>query len=135
MKTGLFRKSIFVIASLFMLSLTMSAFAQKSYIYNTKEENGKIVSKIIFSNEEGILTKEMKYDFSYNSENKVSVKTVYKWNENKKDWDNFCQTTYTYDTTGEIHSVFGMWNKEKKDFSLNAQTLVAPAANYDNIFS
>ena len=77
----------------------------------------------------------MKYDFSYNSENKVSVKTVYKWNENKKDWDNFCQTKYKYDTTGEIHSVFGMWNKEKKDFSLNAQTLVAPAANYDNIFS
>ena len=114
----------------------MSAASPRNYLYDTKEENGKVISKVIFLNDNGLLNKEVKYEFSYNENGKVSEKKAYRWNKSKDEWVPYYLTTYSYDAeTGEINTTYGMWDKKKKSFSLNVQNMVAPATSYNDIFS
>ena len=122
MKTSILSKSILVLAVMFLCNLAMSAASPREYMYDTKEENGKVISKVIFLNDNGLLNKEVKYEFSYN--------------KSKDEWVPYYLTTYSYDAeTGEINTTYGMWDKKKKSFSLNVQNMVAPATSYNDIFS
>jgi hypothetical protein len=135
MKKSVLSKSIFAIVAVFLCSLAISASSPRNYIYDTKEENGKIISKVIFLQDEGLLNKEVKYEFTYNEAGKVTEKKAFRWNAKTNDWDPFYLTTYTYNEDGnEIHSVYAMWNKSKNDFSLNVQEMNLPVSNYDSIF-
>ena len=58
MKASILRKKILSLVVLFVCSLAMSAASPRNYLYDTKEENGKIVSKVIFLQEEGLLNKQ-----------------------------------------------------------------------------
>ena len=134
MKTSILSKSILVLAVMFLCNLAMSAASPREYMYDTKEENGKVISKVIFLNDNGLLNKEVKYEFSYNENGKVSEKKAYRWNKSKDEWVPYYLTTYSYDAeTGEINTTYGMWDKKKKSFSLNVQNMVAPATSYNDI--
>ncbi|MDD3255791.1 MAG: DUF3836 domain-containing protein [Parabacteroides sp.] len=136
MKTTILRKSIFALVIMFACGLFASAASPRNYLYDTKEVDGKIVSKVVFLNEEGLLNKEVKYEFSYNETGKVSEKKAYRWNKATGEWDPYYLISYQYNQeTGEINSDYGMWDKKKKDFSFNKQQLVSPASAYDSIFS
>lgn len=136
MKTSAWNKSIIALVFAFMCSLTISAVSPKDYLYDTKEENGKIVSKVIYLEEDGLLNKQVRYEFQYNDNGMVSEKKVFRWNSSNEEWVPFYQITYQYNgENGEITSYYGMWDSKKKDYSLNTQTLVIPSANYDEIFS
>ena len=135
MKTSVLSKSILVLAVMFLCNLAMSAASPREYMYDTKEENGKIVSKVIFLQEEGLLNKQVKYEFAYNDNGKVAEKKAYRWNQAKETWDPYYLITYQYNEDGNITSEYGMWDKKKKNFSLNVQNMVAPATSYDDIFS
>ena len=76
MKASILSKSILVLAVMFLCNLAMSAASPREYMYDTKEENGKVISKVIFLNDNGLLSKEFKYEFSYNENGKVSEKTA-----------------------------------------------------------
>lgn len=135
MRKSVLTKSIFALIAMFVCSLAISASSPRNYIYDTKEENGKVISKVIFLQEEGILNKEVKYEFAYNDAGKVVEKKAFRWNAKSEDWDPFYLTTYTYNAdNSEIHSVYAMWNKSKNDFSLNTQEMNLPASNYESIF-
>ncbi len=136
MKTTILRKSIFALVIMFACGLFASAASPRNYLYDTKEVDVKIVSKVVFLNEEGLLNKEVKYEFSYNETGKVSEKKAYRWNKATGEWDPYYLISYQYNQeTGEISSDYGMWDKKKKDFSFNKQQLVSPASAYDSIFS
>ena len=122
MKTTVLGKSIIALVFTFMCSLTMSAVAPKNYLYDTKEENGKVISKVIFLQEDGLLNKQIRYEFQYNNNGKVSEKKAYRWNQVKEDWVPFYQITYQYDNNGNINTNYGMWNKKSNDFSLNIKS-------------
>lgn len=136
MKASVLRKEIMSLVVLFVCSLAMSAASPRNYLYDTKEENGKIVSKVVFLQEEGLLNKQVKYEFAYNEAGKVAEKKAYRWNKTKETWDPYYLISYQYNgENGEINTVYGMWNKKKKDFSLNIQNMVVPATSYEEIFS
>ena len=135
MKASILRKEILSFVVLFVCSLAMSAASPRNYLYDTKEENGKIVSKVIFLQEEGLLNKQVKYEFAYNDNGKVAEKKVYRWNQAKETWDPYYLITYQYNEDGNITSEYGMWDKKKKDYSLNTQKMLVPATNYEEIFS
>ncbi|MEG1544276.1 MAG: DUF3836 domain-containing protein [Tannerellaceae bacterium] len=136
MKTKTFTKVLFAFALLFIGTLAMNAATPKNYLYDTKEENGKIISKVIFLQEDGLLSKEVKYEFTYNEAGKVAEKKAYRWDKGNEEWTPFYSISYQYNaTTGEISTVYGMWDKKKKDYSLNKQDMVAPSTSYDDIFS
>ena len=135
MKASILRKDILSFVVLFVCSLAMSAASPRNYLYDTKEENGKIVSKVIFLQEEGLLNKQVKYEFAYNDNGKVAEKKAYRWNQAKETWDPYYLITYQYNEDGNITSEYGMWDKKKKDYSLNTQKMLVPATNYEEIFS
>ena len=135
MKASILRKEILSFVVLFVCSLAMSAASPRNYLYDTKEENGKIVSKVIFLKEEGLLNKQVKYEFAYNDNGKVAEKKAYRWNQAKETWDPDYLITYQYNEDGNITSEYGMWDKKKKDYSLNTQKMLVPATNYEEIFS
>ena len=56
MKTSVWGKSILALVFTFMCSLAISAASPKDYLYDTKEENGKIISKVVFLQENGLLS-------------------------------------------------------------------------------
>lgn len=135
MKASILRKEILSFVVLFVCSLAMSAASPRNYLYDTKEENGKIVSKVIFLQEEGLLNKQVKYEFAYNDNGKVAEKKAYRWNQAKETWDPYYLITYQYNEDGNITSEYGMWDKKKKDYSLNTQKMLVPVTNYEEIFS
>ena len=135
MKASILRKEILSFVVLFVCSLAMSAASPRNYLYDTKEENGKIVSKVIFLQEEGLLNKQVKYEFAYNDNGKVAEKKAYRWNQAKETWDPYYLITYQYNEDGNITSEYGMWDKKKKDYILNTQKMLVPATNYEEIFS
>ncbi|WP_455786458.1 DUF3836 domain-containing protein [Parabacteroides goldsteinii] len=135
MKASILRKEILSFVVLFVCGLAMSAASPRNYLYDTKEENGKIVSKVIFLQEEGLLNKQVKYEFAYNDNGKVAEKKAYRWNQAKETWDPYYLITYQYNEDGNITSEYGMWDKKKKDYSLNTQKMLVLATNYEEIFS
>lgn len=136
MKTSVLGKSVLALVFAFICSLAINAASPKSYLYDTKEENGKIVSKVVFLQEDGFLSKQIRYEFQYNEAGKVSEKKAYRWDVKSDEWVPFYQITYQYeDQNGDIKTCYGMWDKKKKDFSLNVQNMVIPSANYQEIFS
>lgn len=135
MKTKVFCQSIFALVFTLMCSLSLQAAAPKTYLYDTKEENGKIVSKVIFLQEDGLLNKQVKYEFAYNEAGKVSEKKAYRWNTSTDKWDPYYLISYQYEADGNIQTRYGMWNPKKKDFSLNIQQMTIPVSGYNEIFS
>ena len=135
MKASILRKEILSLVVLFVCSLAMSAASPRNYLYDTKEENGKIVSKVVFLQEEGLLNKQVKYEFTYNDNGRVAEKKAYRWNKTKETWDPYYLISYQYNEDGNITSEYGMWDKKKKDYSLNTQKMLVPATNYEEIFS
>lgn len=137
MKTQSFSKSIITLAFTLVCGLVANAASPRNYLYDTKEENGLITSKTIFlQDDNGMLDKQVKYEFVYNEAGKVSVKKAYRWNVDENKWLPFYQTTYAYDDKKQmIESNYGMWNQKTKQFDLNMQTLSIPASNYNEIFS
>lgn len=135
MKASILRKEILSLVVLFVCSLAMSAAFPRNYLYDTKEENGKIVSKVVFLQEEGLLNKQVKYEFTYNGNGRVAEKKAYRWNKTKETWDPYYLISYQYNEDGNITSEYGMWDKKKKDYSLNQQKMIVPATSYEEIFS
>ena len=135
MKASILRKEILSLVVLFVCSLAMSAASPRNYLYDTKEENGKIVSKVVFLQEEGLLNKQVKYEFTYNDNGRVAEKKAYSWNKTKETWDPYYLISYQYNEDGNITSEYGMWDKKKKDYSLNQQKMIVPATSYEEIFS
>ena len=114
MKTSILSKSILVLAVMFLCNLAMSAASPREYMYDTKEENGKVISKVIFLNDNGLLNKEVKYEFSYNENGKVSEKKAYRWNKSKDEWVPY-YLTYSYDAeTGKSAPHTECWIKRRK---------------------
>jgi hypothetical protein len=135
MSTSVFTKMIGGLIGLFVCSLTLSAVTPKDYMYDTKEENGKIISKTIFVQNNGLLDKQLKYNFTYNEEGKVAEKKASRWNSSQDVWEPFYLISYQYtEDGGEIRSVYSMWNKKTKDYSLNTQTIVLSEDRYEEIF-
>ena len=81
------------------------------------------------------MNKQVKYEFAYNDNGKVAEKKAYRWNLAKETWDPYYLITYQYNEDGNITSEYGMWDKKKKDYSLNTQKMLVPATNYEEIFS
>lgn len=135
MRTTVFCQSIFALVFTFICSFSLQAASPKNYLYDTKEENGKIVSKVIFLQEDGLLNKQVKYEFAYNEIGKVSEKKAYRWNKSTDEWEPYYLISYQYEDDGNIRTQYGMWDRKKKDFSLNVQNMMIPGSGYNEIFS
>lgn len=137
MKTQFLSKGIFTLLFAVICGFAAQASSPRNYLYDTKEENGQIISKTVFLQaDNGMLDKQVKYEFAYGENGKVAVKKAYRWDGKTNKWLPFYQTEYNYDEkNNEIKSVYGLWNNKTNKFDLNVQTMVIPSSNYNEIFS
>ncbi|MCC8133950.1 MAG: DUF3836 domain-containing protein [Tannerellaceae bacterium] len=136
MKTLGILKNIWIVIACITCSTMASAISPKNYIYDTKEENGKVVSKVVYLEDQGILDKQIMYEFAYNESEKVTEKKAFRWNKKSNEWEPYFLISYIYESgSEEIQSTYGMWDKKKKDYSLNVQQLNFPLSSYEDIFS
>lgn len=137
MRTQILSKAIFTLLLAVMCGFAAQASSPRNYLYDTKEENGLIVSKTIFlQSDNGMLDKQVKYEFAYGANGKVSVKKAYRWNAMVEKWVPFYQAEYTYDEkNNEIRYVYGLWNNKTNKYDMNVQNMVIPFSNYNEIFS
>ncbi|MCD7937881.1 MAG: DUF3836 domain-containing protein [Tannerellaceae bacterium] len=130
-----FRNTLILIAF-----MTMGIYAHSSlpanYIYETQEENGQVISKVVYKQDNNLLNKQFKYEFKYNPEGKVTEKQVSRWDKKKEIWQPFYLMTYTYnESEGMIYSTYGMWNDAEQAYNLNSQTINSSLSEYEEIFS
>lgn len=57
-----------------------------------------------------------KYNFTYDSENRVIEKAAYKWNEHKQKWTPDYLQTFTY-SENQIETEYSAWNKRSKSYA------------------
>jgi hypothetical protein len=128
--------SVLVLAFTFICILVVNASSPRNYVYDTKEENGKIVSKVIFlQGNDGLLSKQMMYEFSYGGNDKVMEKKAYRWDNAREEWEPFYLIRYQYgEESGEIRTNYAMWDKKGKEFNQNIQNLTIPSSSYEEIF-
>lgn len=134
MKTSMVTKSVFSLVVMFVCSMMVSASMPRDYKYDTKFVDGKVVSKTVFSQVNGLLNKQVRYEFTYNTDGKVAEKKAYRWNGNDGEWTPYYLISYKYDK-GSIESTYGMWNKRKNNFTLGVQSMTIPEVNYKEIFN
>lgn len=137
MKTTMLTKTIVTLLVAVVCGFAAQASTPRNYLYDTKEENGLIVSKTVFlQTDNGMLDKQVKYEFTYNEKGKVALKNAYRWDNKAEKWVPFYQTTYHYDEAKqEIESSYGLWNKKTGAYDLNQQKMILSESNYNEIFS
>lgn len=118
MKAMNFLKSVFVVACIFVVNLTISASnPEANLIYNTEEVDGVKMSETVYKMNEGILTNYEKYNYKYNDNKQVVESTLMKWDAVRNDWCNHMCIKYSY-AGNDVTIEYYKWNKNKKDFIL-----------------
>jgi len=136
MKTKVLTGSILLCMLLMICSFDATAVSDKNYIHDTKMENNKIVSKVIYMEMNGYLAKRFKYEFSYNDEGKVSGKEGFRWDSKRNSWEPCYKIKYEYNKgENKIRVDCVTWNKKDKAYTVNQQTQTMSMEDYDSIFS
>ncbi|MEG1615521.1 MAG: DUF3836 domain-containing protein [Bacteroidales bacterium] len=131
-------KSVFI--SLFMiLGLSMvSAQEDSKFVYDCKYENDKIVSKTIFEKDSDsqALKQIAKYEYAYDSKGRIVEKVAYRWNTEKRNWENHFKMICQYNESDATVTIdYGTWDKNKKDYTQNQQHTVYAESDMEKIIS
>ncbi|MDH6356332.1 DUF3836 domain-containing protein [Parabacteroides sp. PF5-9] len=133
MKTIRLTRIMYVLIAFFMISSMVNALSPKEYKFNTTEKDGKIMSKTVYSFENGFLHYEWLYEFDYDENGRVASKKAYRWHDGSSAWEPYSQMSYRYDKQVEIDADYAMWDKKKKQYAF-VQKMTLPFTNYDSIF-
>lgn len=117
--TGLFKAVAFV-AIIIASVMNSEVKAQDNFITNEEVKNDLVVAKTIFKQDGAYLYKHMRYEFTYDAENRMLSKTASKWNSAKEEWMPYFKMTYNYEGN-EIIMSYGRWNASHKAFDKDVQ--------------
>ena len=112
--TVLFRMmvlAVIIIAS--AMSATVKA-QDSGFVTNEIVVNNQVVSKVIYKLD-GYLYNHIKYDFTYDAENRVASKEALKWDSSKEAWIPSYKINYTY-AGSEMTMAYSRWNKNHKSY-------------------
>jgi len=136
MKMLAMSKNALILIVFLAISISAQAAPSANYVYDTQEENGKIISKVVYKQDNNLLNKQFKYEFSYDTTGKVTEKKVSKWDKKREQWQPFYLQSYSYnETEGMIYSTYGMWNEADQAYNLNSQNINSSLSEYEEIFS
>jgi hypothetical protein len=102
-----------------ILALTTNAGINGKYVYNTECDNNNVVtSQTVYNTDYSgrYLTNKLKYNFTYDEQNRLTGKETLRWNAEEGQWVNESMMNYTYNAEG--YSVeLAYWNKNVKLYS------------------
>lgn len=138
MKTTVFFRMIVLVVMTITGVVNAELKAQDTnFVTNEVKEGDLVTSKVIYRMD-GSLYRHMKYDFSYDDQNRMTVKEAFKWDGSHDKWTPYFKITYLYDNN-EITMEYARWNEsrrayidsvEKTVYELNEQNMPVAYMNY-----
>lgn len=135
--TLLFRTIVFAVMSVVCVANVALKAQESNFVTNEVKEGNLITSKVIYRMD-GSLYRHMKYDFSYDSENRMNDKEAFKWDAITEKWAPYFKISYLY-ADNEITMEYARWNAshkaydtavEKSVYELNSDNMPVAYLNY-----
>lgn len=115
MKTTNLFKAVAFVAMIIVSVMNSEVKAQDNFITNEEVKNDLVVSKTIFRQDGTYLYNHMRYEFTYDNENRLTGKIASKWDGAKEQWMPYFKMSYKYDNN-EITMSYARWNQSHKAY-------------------
>lgn len=115
MKTTNLFKAIAFVAMIIVSVMNSEVKAQDNFITNEEVKNDLVVAKTIFKQDGTYLYNHMRYEFTYDNENRLTGKTASKWDSLQSRWTPYFKMSYQYENN-EIIMSYARWNKVHKAY-------------------
>ena len=122
MKTTVLFKAVAVIALMVAGVMNSDVKAQSQFVTNEVMNGEQVASKTIFKKDGAYLYRHIKYDYTYDNNNRLTGKTAYKWNGLKEAWDPYFKLTYQY-SEKEITSYYARWNADRRAYDASEKSV------------
>lgn len=103
-----------------MMSVNAGAAAPEDYVKNDKVENGMVIERLIFINNDGALERHIRYQYTYDSENRPKSKQAEKWNTVSEAWEPYFKLDMNYQGQ-QVEVTYARWNKKSKAYDKDIQ--------------
>ena len=115
MKSIMSFKAILFAVLVMVCSVNAMADNKSNLIYNTEEVNGLTVGEIVYKSDNGMLSNYMKYNYSYDAQNRMTESEAMKWNG--MEWKKDMCIRYAYQGKS-ITTTYYKWNSRKGEYTL-----------------
>ena len=115
MKTTNLFKAVAFVAMIIVSVMNSEVKAQDNFITNEEVKNDLVVSKTIFRQDGAYLHNHMRYEFTYDNENRLTGKIASKWDGTKEQWMPYFKMSYQY-AGNEITMSYARWNQSHKAY-------------------
>lgn len=138
MKTTVFFRMMVLVAMVVTGIAGAELKAQDSEFVTNEITDGDLVTSKVIYRMDGALYRHMKYDFSYDDQERMIAKEAFKWNGGTDKWVPYFKITYLY-ADNEIIMEYARWNErhrayidsvEKSVYELNEDNMPVAYINY-----
>lgn len=123
MKTTNLFKAVAFVAMVIVSVMNSEVKAQANFITNEEVKDDLVVSKTIFKQDGAYLYNHMRYEFTYDNENRLTAKIACKWNGAKEEWEPYFKFSYQYNDN-EITMHYARWNNSHKAYDKDVKKSV-----------
>ncbi len=121
MRKSVLNLAVLVVALLSTIAINVNAQKQISseYLYNTKMENGKVITKSICKLNEntGLYDQHILYKYTYTDNEMMESRITYRWDKNTGSWEVANKMNYEYDELTHTTTIkYAVWNQETETF-------------------
>ena len=105
-------------SALFLLStVTLSAENDSNLFYNSEVANGLKVAETIYKADGSGLANYMKYNYTYDEQNRLTMSEAMKWDAQSDQWQKDMCMRYAYEGN-HITTTYDQWNEGKGQYIL-----------------
>lgn len=124
MKATYLFKAIAFVAVILASAMNSEMKAQESnFITNEEISNEQIVAKTIYKQDGSQLYRHLRYEFTYDEQQRLASKTALKWDAASEKWTPYFQMTYAYNEK-EIIMSYARWNQSHKAYDKDVKQSV-----------
>lgn len=123
MKTTSLFKAVAFVAMVIVSVMNSEVKAQGNFITNEEVKNDLVVAKTIFKQDGAYLYNHLRYEFTYDNENRLTAKIASKWDAAKEEWMPYFKMSYQYDGN-EITMSYARWNESHKAYDKDVKESV-----------
>ena len=125
MKTNLISKAVVMVAVVMASVMNFSASASNptQYVKNEEMTGELMTAKTIFKNEDGHLFRHLRYTYTYDNENRVTIKEASKWDSSKETWVPYFKMDVSY-ANNEVELSYARWNSKSNAYDSNVEKTV-----------
>lgn len=127
---NLFKALAFSVLALVSVFNT-EAKAQDDFITNEEVKNNLVVSRTIYKQDGNYLHNYLRYEFTYDAQNRLVSKTANKWDGVSDEWKPYFQQTYRYEP-GVVVMNYARWNEVTRSYSKDVKEMTYEL-NEDNV--